>query len=170
MEGFLSQRLEEIKNEIIHSFGNKLRIRVCGICIEDNKIVLVKHHSLGKGGILWAQPGGGMVFGETAACALTREFIEETGLNISVEKFLCVNEYLSPPLHAIELFFLVKKIDGTLKTGVDPELHKDRQIITDVEWLSFETLNQLPTDAVHRLLQGVKNQSELIQRVGYFIP
>lgn len=160
--------MEEIKNEIIHSFGNKLRIRACGICIEDNKILMVKHHSLGKGGIIWAPPGGGMVFGETCEDALKREFIEETGLTISVEKFLCVNEYLAAPLHAIELFFIVKKIGGTLQTGVDPELHKDRQIITEVEWLSFDQLKQLPPEAVHSLLHNVNTEADLFQRIGYF--
>jgi len=161
--------MEEIKNEIIHSFGNKLRIRACGICIEDNKILMVKHHSLGKGGIIWAPPGGGMVFGETTEEALKREFIEETGLKISVEKFLCVNEYLAAPLHAIELFFIVKKIDGILLKGVDPELHKERQIITEVKWLSFDELKQLPSEAVHSLLHGVNNEAYLLQRRGYFI-
>ncbi len=160
--------MEEIKNGIIHSFGNKLRIRACGICIENNKILLVKHHSLGKGGILWAPPGGGMMFGETAEDALKREFIEETGLTISVEKFLCVNEYLTPPLHAIELFFIVKIIDGTLQIGVDPELHKDRQIITQVDWLSFDALTELPPEALHSLLHGVKDEVDLLQRTGYF--
>jgi 8-oxo-dGTP diphosphatase len=160
--------MEEIKNEIIHSFGNKLRIRVCGICIENNKILLVKHHSLGKGGILWAPPGGGIVFGETAEEALKREFIEETGLTISAEKFLCVNEYLTPPLHAIELFFLVKKIDGMLQTGVDPELHSDKQIITEVKWLSFEELNALPLETIHSILHGMDGPDQLLKQKGYF--
>lgn len=101
--------MEDINNEIVSSFGNKLRIRVCGICIEENKILLVRHHSIGQSGILWAPPGGGMVYGETSEAALVREFVEETGLDIQVEHFLCVNEYLTPPLHAIELFFMVKK-------------------------------------------------------------
>ena len=160
--------MEEIKNEIIHSFGNKLRIRACGICIEDNKILLAKHHSLGKSGILWAPPGGGMVFGETTEQALKREFVEETGLNVSIEKFLCVNEYIVSPLHAIELFFIVKKIDGIMLTGVDPELHKDRQIITEVKWLSFEQLKKIPTEAIHSMFHGVTNSEELYQRSGYF--
>ena len=71
--------MEDIQNEIVSSFGNKLRIRVCGICIEENKILLVRHHSIGKSGILWAPPGGGMIYGETSEQALIREFVEETG-------------------------------------------------------------------------------------------
>lgn len=160
--------MEEIKNEIIHSFGNKLRIRVCGVCIEDNKILLVKHHSLGKGNVLWAPPGGGMIFGETAEIALKREFMEETDLGISVEKFLCVNEYLTHPLHAIELFFHVTIQAGTLKMGTDPELQQNKQIITEVKWMTFEELNQLPSDAIHSLLQGINNSEELLQLSGYF--
>jgi 8-oxo-dGTP diphosphatase len=109
-----------------------------------------------------------MVFGETAEDALKREFVEETGLTVSVEKFLCVNEYLAAPLHAIELFFIVKKIDGTLQTGVDPELHKDLQIITEVEWLSFDTLKQFPPEAVHSILHKVNNEADLLQHTGYF--
>lgn len=160
--------MEEIKNEIIHSFGNRLRIRVCGICLEGNKILLVKHHSLGKGGTLWAPPGGGMHFGETAETALKREFIEETGLSVSIEKFLCVNEYLAAPLHAVELFFIVKKTGGTLQRGVDPELHKDLQIITEVEWMSFDQLKQLPPEALHSILHDVTDPQELLKRTGYF--
>lgn len=160
--------MEEIKNEIIHSFGNKLRIRVSGVCIEDNNMLLVKHHSLGEGGILWAPPGGGMSFGETAEEALKREFLEETGLSVSIEKFLCVNEYLRPPLHAVELFFLVKKTDGTLQRGTDPELHADRQIITEVEWLPVDALQHLPKNSIHGILQNVRTTTDLLNLAGYF--
>jgi 8-oxo-dGTP diphosphatase len=161
--------MEEIKNEIIHSFGNKLRIRVCGICVEDNNILLVKHHSIGESGILWAPPGGGMVFGEMAEDALKREFIEETGLEISIEKFLCINEYLTPPLHAIELFFLVKKIGGSLIIGVDPELHKNRQIISSIEWISIESLHTIEKDTIHSILHAIKNENDLIELKSTFM-
>ena len=159
--------MEDIQNEIISNFGNKLRIRVCGICIEDNKILLVRHHSIGKSGILWAPPGGGMIYGETAEQALIREFAEETGLKIQVENFLCVNEYLTPPLHAIELFFIVKKTGGILQTGTDPELDPTKQIITDIEWISLEELQKIPENSLHSLLHSIQSIEEINTLSGY---
>ena len=159
--------MEDIKNEIVSSFGNKLRIRVCGICIEENKILLVRHHSIGQSGIFWAPPGGGMFFGESAEAALHREFIEETGLDIEVEVFLCVNEYLTLPLHAIELFFKVKIIGGTLQTGTDPELHPNKQIITDIEWITLEQLKKIPNNSLHSLLHSIQSFEELKYLSGY---
>jgi 8-oxo-dGTP diphosphatase len=159
--------MEDIKNEIVLNFGNKLRIRVCGICIEENKILLIRHHSIGKSNELWTPPGGGMNYGESAENALIREFIEETGLHVSVEKFLCVNEYLTPPLHAIELFFIVKKTGGSLQTGIDPELHADRQIITKIEWLSIEQLQEIPRESLHSLLHSIQSIEDFHRLSGF---
>ena len=159
--------MEDIKSEIVSNFGNKLRIRVCGICIEENKILLIRHHSIGESGELWTPPGGGMNYGESAEDALIREFIEETGLTVSIEKFLCVNEYLTPPLHAIELFFIVKKTGGFLQTGIDPELHADRQIITKIEWLSIEQLQKIPRKSLHSLLHHIQSIEDLYALSGF---
>ena len=159
--------MEDIKNEIVSNFGNKLRIRVCGICIEENKILLVRHHSIGKSGVLWAPPGGGMIYGEPTEQALIREFAEETALEIQVENFLCVNEYLTPPLHAIELFFMVKKTGGVLQTGTDPELDPGKQIITDIQWISIEQLQQIPLDSLHSLLHSIQSIEEIKALSGY---
>ena len=51
---------------------------------------MVHHTALGKDGSLWAPPGGGMEYGESAHAALKREFMEETHLEIEVERFLFV--------------------------------------------------------------------------------
>ncbi|MGD1843339.1 MAG: NUDIX domain-containing protein, partial [Thermonemataceae bacterium] len=107
------------QEEILARFGNQLRVRVCGICVQDNQLLLVKHQGLQQG-YLWAPPGGGMQFGESAETCLVREFEEETGLQIAVEQFLFVHEFLRPPLHGIELFFTVTVKQGTLRIGYDP--------------------------------------------------
>ena len=67
--------------EVVKSvYGNRVRARACGICIHRGEILLVKHTGLGPEGVLWAPPGGGIEFGESAEDSLKREFKEETGL------------------------------------------------------------------------------------------
>jgi ADP-ribose pyrophosphatase YjhB (NUDIX family) len=89
----------DIANEIESKFGNHFRIRVNGILIQDQKILLIKHQ-MGNGKILWSVPGGGIEFGQNVKSNLKREFEEETGLQVEVQDYLFVHEYLEPPLHA----------------------------------------------------------------------
>ncbi len=158
-----------IHDKIIHQFGNRLRTRVSGICIEDDKILLVKHNALGPDGILWAPPGGGMHFGTTAEANLIREFKEETGLIIRVEEFLFVHEFLSKPLHAIELFFRVKRIGGALKTGTDPEMHPNKQIIAEVKFYPFEEIHANSPSIFHNILNIYDDLSKLREQKGYLL-
>ena len=160
--------MNRIRERIVEQFGNKLRIRVCGLCIEDEEILLVNHHSLNKNGDFWGPPGGGMDFGQSAEENLKREFIEETGLNIEIERFLFVHEYLSPPLHAIELVFKVKRIDGTLKIGLDPELQKDEQIIKNVQFIPFNKIINLGKENIHQMFINVHEISDIANLNGYF--
>ena len=159
--------MEKIRKEIINHFGHKLRIRVCGILIENDSILLVKHHSIGESNILWAPPGGGIQFGESTEDALIREFKEETGIEIYIDTFLCVREFLAPPLHAIELFFHVKKKHGDLTLGYDPELSPENQIITAVEWFTFNALNQLNPNSKHAILNGINDLNDLLNLTGF---
>lgn len=92
------------RESVNQKFGGKVRVRVGGILIEDNKILLLKHEGVGKMEYLWSPPGGGMEFGENAEENLKREFLEETGLNIRVDEMLFMNEFINYKIHAIELF------------------------------------------------------------------
>lgn len=156
-------------SEIINStYGHKLRVRVCGICIQDDKILLVKHKHLGKTGTLWAPPGGGMQYGESAKEALQREFLEETNLKVNVHDFLFVHEYLDPPLHGIELFFKVDIERGDLEIGIDPELEATDQILTDVKFKSLKKLQMSDYESLHYVLQNSESLETLINQKGYF--
>ena len=152
--------MKDIQKTIVENFGNKLRVRVCGICIENDKILMVNHHSLTKGDDFWGPPGGGMDFGESVEENLKREFVEETGLKIEIEKFMCVHEYLCPPLHAIELFFKVNRINGKLNIGSDPELGKNEQIIKDVKFIPFAEIKGFGKNNVHQLFNHVHEISD----------
>jgi 8-oxo-dGTP diphosphatase len=149
-------------------FGNHLRVRVCGILVEEGSILLVKHKYIGQEGILWAPPGGGMMFNQSAGDNLKREFLEETGLYIEVGEFLFVNEYLHSPMHAVELFFRVEKRGGKLMTGSDPELGKKSQIIETVKFLNYEELKRLHRDHLHNIFHIEKNPSKIIKLRGFY--
>ena len=128
-------------------YGNRIRVRVCGVLIEEDKILLIKHKGAGKKGELWSPPGGGLEFDETIENCLKREFLEETNLKIEVIKFLFLNEFIQNPLHAIELFYQVKKVGGNLKLGSDPEMSD--QIISDISFISKKDIQSIGLDFFH---------------------
>ena len=155
-------------NAIAKHFGNRLRVRVNGIYVEDDKILLIKHQGVGKKGYLWAPPGGGMEYGASAEDNLQREFKEETGIKVSVKEFLFICELLAPPLHALELFYRVDFSKGVLAMGYDPELSKQNQIIKALEFFSLEELKKIPDVGKHKILQKLNNLSDLFNKRGFF--
>ena len=142
-------------------YTNKLRVRVCGICMQGNAILLVCHRGLINGKDFWAPPGGGLVFGESVREGLKREFAEETGFEIKSGRFLFFNEFLQPPLHALELFFEVQPVSGDLIIGTDPDLPADKQLITDVRYLNFQELQKIPLNQKHSIFHELVNFDDL---------
>ncbi|CAN5585875.1 NUDIX hydrolase [soil metagenome] len=147
-------------------YGNRVRAKVCGLCWKGDKLLLVNHRGLYDHDF-WAVPGGGIEFGQTAQENLEREYREETGLMVKVDAFQFVCEYISGPLHAIELFFAVTVIDGKLLTGEDPEMSGNEQIITDVRFLSVTEINELPEINKHGLFRFAKSAEKISGLKGY---
>jgi 8-oxo-dGTP diphosphatase len=147
-------------------YGNILRIRACGICIENDRLLLVNHVGLTNGDF-WAPPGGGMQFGEVATDCVVREFLEETGLVVEVRDFLFACEFMKEPLHALELFFLVKKVGGQLLKGVDPESGND-QIIREVKFMDWKEIESLNKGNLHGIFGLTEKMDRIIDLKGYF--
>ena len=85
--------------------------RVSGVVIKDNKILLNRL----KNDDFWTFVGGKVAFGENSEKAIVREYFEETGANIKVERLAaCVENFFifnSKRWHEI-LFFYVLKDDN----------------------------------------------------------
>lgn len=156
------------QRELSQLYGNKLRFRVCGICLEGENILMVRHQGIGKEGYLWVPPGGGMEFGASAEENLVREFKEETGLEVAVEKFLFLHEFMAVPLHAVEMFFLVKVVGGNLTKGYDPEMSAGGQIIQALKFLSPEEIAQEHVEAVHQVFRHCDFGRDILNMHGYF--
>lgn len=157
-----------LAKQVDNHYGQRLRQRVCGLCIQDDKLLLVEHKGLGPEGILWAPPGGGAEFGSSVVENLEREFLEETGFKVAVGDFLFLHEYLKPPLHAVELFFFVKVVGGTQKTGTDPEFSPDAQLIQHVSFMSWNEVKQKPSGQLHQILDHSSSLKDLLSMRGYY--
>ncbi len=153
-------------NPVHEIFGNKLRLRACGLCMKDDKILLVNHHGI-KAGNFWAPPGGGVQFGESAEACLKREFLEETGLEVEIRDFLFACEFINSPLHAVELFFLASIKGGELNVGHDPEMGV-RQIIQEVKFFTGSEIRQLKPEELHGIFQKGQDLSKIVDLRGYF--
>jgi 8-oxo-dGTP diphosphatase len=152
-----------MERDVARVYGHKVRVRACGICVSENGLLMVNHHGITPSNF-WAPPGGGVEFGNTIAETLKREFLEETGLEIEAGRFLFGCEYIHDPIHAIEVFYEVRPIGGKLKRGKDPEI----QIITEVRYMSFREVKELPVKEVHGIFRFTERVEDLEKLTGFY--
>jgi 8-oxo-dGTP diphosphatase len=156
-----------MNSEVARIFGDRVRVRVCGLMVEQDQILLINHLGLYKHPF-WAPPGGGVQVGETATQALAREFAEEAGIHVKVCDFLFACEFIQSPLHAIELFFRVQRLAGNISVGFDPELPPGKQLIREVKWVPWGELEQWPPHTTHGIFSKVQKPAQILDLRGYF--
>lgn len=144
-------------------YGDKVRVRACGICCEGDRLLMVNHSGITSTNF-WCPPGGGVEFGASIAETLQKEFEEETGLLIKPGAFLFGCEYIEKPIHSIELFYRVKAQGGTLRTGSDPEI----QIIQSVQFMSFRDIMAIPEKEIHGIFKLITTPADLQNLRGFF--
>lgn len=159
--------MDSLRQKIIGEFGNRLRLRVCGISIRDESILLVRHAGIGSEGVFWSPPGGGAEFGMPVKENLVREMREETGLCVEPGRLLFVFETLKPPLHAVEMFFEVTITGGSLITGTDPEMPEADQIIREVRFVPFEEIRENPPHRYHAMVNQLARGSKIEDLSGF---
>jgi ADP-ribose pyrophosphatase YjhB (NUDIX family) len=102
---------------------------------EEGRILMVKQSHEGKD--IWMVPGGAIEDGENAAEAAVREVLEETGLEIRVNRLLWhVEEVSETRGQRFVNFFLAEMIGGALGLGADPEFDADNQVLREARFLS----------------------------------
>lgn len=146
-------------------YGQRLRVRVFGLCRHDDRLLLVRHRALLHDGSFWEMPGGGVEFGESLAEAVAREFLEETGLVVRVGKLLFISELMRPPLHAVELYFEVfpETFDAVL--GYDPEL--EDSTLEELAWLTWDEINAIAQKEKQAVFRRAGSLAELLSLRGF---
>jgi 8-oxo-dGTP diphosphatase len=143
--------------EVAKIYGNKVRVRACGIYFSDDKLLMVNHRGV-TANHFWSPPGGGVEFGQSIKETLEKEFIEETGLSVTAGEFLFGCEYINKPIHSIELFYAITDASGRVKTGRDPE----------IKFLTAAEIQALRRDDLHGIFQLVSKPNELKELRGFF--
>ena len=129
------------------------RIRVAGILIENDKILLIQHYKNNKK--YWLI---------TAKEALIREYKEETNMDIEVDEFLFFSETIYPnkERHILNLFFRIhrnEKNDSIIKLG-------DEAVLTDLKFVTKEELKKMTVypnikENLLKLMNGEKAENYL---------
>lgn len=106
--------------------NKEVRIRVAGLLVGEEGILLVRHEKKGK--TYWLAPGGGVEYGETLEQALRREFEEELKLKIEVGPAAFMHDSVPPDFHrhVVNVYFHVSAKEKNFLVQPDGVLRQAR--------------------------------------------
>ncbi len=139
--------------------GERVPIRPCAVLIDKDKVLCIgcKYDD----GEYFLFPGGGIEVGETLAETVIREMLEETGIKVKVKKLIYLDDWIKDKknnLRALNVFFLVEKIGGSLIQG-----EKDGGKIKLLKWISLKDLDKVdfrPKYIAERIFVDYKSNFE----------
>lgn len=128
--------------KINNSFEN-FKFRVNGILIHNNKILLVKIHK----NKFYCLPGGHVKLGEDTRNAVIREFKEETGYNVKINKLISVTENFfvrenGEKTHELSFYYLLN-IENEKDLNYNEYKTMDENIELQLKWFSIEELKNI---------------------------
>ena len=127
----------------MRTYRAKFRASVAAMVFDEQGRILLFKHTYRK--FEWGIPAGGLEYNEQPENAIVREFFEETGMQIKVEKLLLAES--SKEDRNISLIFLCKIVSGTFK-----ESH-------EISEMKYFEVNDLP-----QMLFAEKNLIRLVAK------
>jgi mutator protein MutT len=125
----------------------KFRVALYGVLVESNRALLATTRV--PSGFITNFPGGGLELGEAPLQAVTREFKEETGLEVTVKELLFCSQLFQqnpeyPTEQLMHIFYRVERMGGEILT------EGNNDDVARVEWATLQELEDKRILAVDR--------------------
>lgn len=132
-------------------------LRVAGVLIRDGKILVQRD----RDGSEYALPGGHVRVGETTEAALLREYREETGAEIRVERLLwteeCFWEWNGTQAHNISFYYRIELAEGVdIPDDGNFVPHKDNDAVV-IGWMPLAQLSEVTVypEFIHEAIKNL---------------
>ena len=111
------------------------RVGVGGVILDDQNRVLLQLRKKSPEAGFWSLPGGRIEFMERVEDALVREFKEELGVDITIERLLCVTNHILPEenVHWVSPAYQVRIVSGKPS-------NQEPMSTTTIEWFFLSEL------------------------------
>ena len=125
----------------------RFRVAVSALVFDEQQRVLLFKHTYRK--LEWGIPAGALEYGEQPVDGILREFFEETGITIAVERLLLADS--SPHIRHVSLVYLCQIVGGEFR---------DSDEISEIQYFDVNNLPPMLFDekdlirAIHKKLFG----------------
>jgi len=103
---------------------NTRRIAVRGIIFRDGELLLAKFRQKDDSeSDYWGTFGGGLDIDETLEAGLTREMIEETGVQPKIGKLLFIQQFINKGQDNMEFFFEITNVEDYAQFDLEATSH-----------------------------------------------
>jgi ADP-ribose pyrophosphatase YjhB (NUDIX family) len=137
--------------------GGDLRVRVAGILITREGVLLIAHKKNDE--VYWLLPGGGVDYGESLSEALVREFLEELNIDITVGDLAFISDSIDPSggRHVVNICFICNYTGGEYLLGNEGRLH-DFSFFRRDEILDIKLFPPINNELISLIDNGVKGK------------
>lgn len=114
----------------------RFRVAVSALVFDEQQRILLFKHTYRK--LEWGLPAGALEYGEQPVDGILREFFEETGMTIAVERLLLAES--SPHIRHVSLVYLCRIVSGEFR---------DSDEICEIQYFDVNSLPPILFDEKH---------------------